>query len=334
MTVQNFGGHRFPTGAGFRRGFLEFRLLDASGNTLWVSGAVNAWGAMVDNNNKVLATEFPPGNVPYQPAFLQPHFGSIANPAITTQQQAQIYEVRATNEYGQLTTATTRLFGGAKDNRIPPAGWIPPYDCGGQQTPATAQSGTMINGLDQFTLSRVTAPEGISVASNGTVTIDPAGAFSDPDYCTPGGVVGGGPSGIPGVDHVLYQVPVSALNGGTVAKVQVTMHYQSIPPYFLRDRYYDGQQYSHPWSEGGVVGLGAATERLLYATSHLDMTISNSIPQQNNLPNPVSTNWTMDIGSACMVEAPGASCAPAAPKPSDLPERKQIQQIFNRGGGQ
>jgi hypothetical protein len=66
VAVQNFSGHRFPTGAGFRRGFLEFRLLDANDKTLWVSGAVNDFGAMIDNTGKVLSTEFPPGDMKYQ----------------------------------------------------------------------------------------------------------------------------------------------------------------------------------------------------------------------------------------------------------------------------
>jgi len=332
VTVQNYGGHRFPTGAGFRRGFIELRLLDANGKTLWVSGAVNRYGAMVDNNGKVLATEFPPGDVKYQPEFLQPHFGSVAHPAITRQDQAQIYEVRATNEYGQLTTATTRLFGGAKDNRIPPAGWVPPYDCSGKKTPNTAQSGHMVNGLDSFLLSRITAPEGIDDSNPNQVTISPDGAFSDPSYCTPGGVLEGQPTGISGTDRVLYQIPLSDLKGSAVAMVIATMHYQTIPPYFLRDRYYDGQTYSHPATEGGVVGLGAATERFLYASSHLDTTISNSIPQQQNLPNPVSTNWTMDIGSACMAEG-AATCPPPSQNPLDSPERSKLKGVFSRTAG-
>jgi hypothetical protein len=325
VTVQNFSGHRFPTGAGFRRGFLEFRLLDNAGKTLWVSGAVNPFGAIVDNTGKILPTEFPPVNVVYQPIFLQPHFGSQANPAITRQDQVQIYEVRSKNEYGQLTTATTRLFSEAKDNRIPPAGWIPPYNCSAKIAPGTADpnSDRRVNGLDGFLLSRITAPAGIE-GTDPNVTINPMGAFSDPDYCTPGGVTSGTPSGIAGVDHVLYRIPLSALNGAKVAKVQVIMHYQTIPPYFLRDRFYDGQTYSNPSSEGGVVGLGAATERLLYASSHLDTKISNSVPQQQNLPSLVSNNWTMDIGSACFAEAQGVTCPPPAISPALLPERKKI----------
>jgi hypothetical protein len=334
VTVQNYSGHRFPTGAGFRRGFLELRLLDASGKTLWVSGAVNPYGVIVDNNGKVLSTEFPPGNVPYQPSFLQPHFGSVANPIITRQDQAQIYEVRAVNEYGQLTTATTRLFGGAKDNRIPPAGWVPPYDCSGQRTSNTAQSGSTVNGLDTFLLSRITAPEGINDSNPNQVTISPDGAFSDPSYCTPSTtLLNGQPTGISGTDGVLYQIPVGDLKGGTVAKAVAIMHYQTIPPYFLRDRYYDGQTYSNPATEGGVVGLGAATERFLYASSHLNTTIGNSIPQQQNLPNPVSTNWTMDIGSACLAEAQGATCPPPGANVMDSPERTRLKKVFKRTSG-
>ena len=327
VAVQNFSGHRFPTGAGFRRGFLEFRVLDANDKTLWVSGAVNDFGAMIDNTGRVLRTEFPPGDMKYRPEYLQPHFGTPANPAITRQDQAQIYEVRATNEYGQLTTATTRLFGGAKDNRIPPAGWIPPYNCAGQIAPGTAdpRSTRMVNGLDGFALSRITAPEGIN-GDTGSITIDPAGAFADPDYCTPGGVQNGQPTGIAGVDNVLYRIPVGALGGGTVAKVQVTMHYQTLPPYFLRDRFLDGQQYSTPAREGGVVGLGAATERLLYTSSHLDTRITNTIPQQMNLPQVVSQNWTMDIGSACLAETPGAMCPAPAPLPSQSRERLRMRR--------
>jgi len=181
----------------------------------------------------------------------------------------------------------------------------------------------MVNGLDGFLLSRITAPAGIE-GTDPNVTINPMGAFSDPDFCTPGGVVNGTPSGIAGVDHVLYKIPLNALNGATVAKVQVIMHYQTIPPYFLRDRFYDGQTYSNPSSEGGVVGLGAATERLLLASSHLDTKISNSVPQQQGLPALVSNNWTMDIGSACFAEIQGVTCPPPPTSPALLPERIKL----------
>jgi hypothetical protein len=319
VTVANLSGHRFPTGAGFRRGFLEFRLLDANDKTLWVSGAVNAQGAIVDGSGNVLATEFPPTDQKYQSSFLQPHFGTSVNPAITQQSQVQIYEVRATDEYGKLTTSTTRLFGGAKDNRIPPTGWIPPYDCSGARTPATAQPGTMVKGLDQFVLSRITAPDKIT-GTGSTAKIEPGSAFSDPDFCTPGRDRA---SGIAGVDHVLYKIPKTALKG-QVAKVKVVMHYQTIPPYFLRDRFLDGRQTA---SEGGAVGLGAATERLLYVSSRLNMNIDNTIPDQGNLPKQVAQNWTMDIGTVCFPA--GAGCASQMQLSG---ERKLLQGVYDRQG--
>jgi hypothetical protein len=289
---------------------------------------VNAQGAIVDqSSNKVLVTEFPPIDQKYDPTHptLQPHFGSTANPAITRQDQVQIYEVRATDEYGKLTTSTTRLFGGAKDNRIPPVGWVPPYDCRGARTASTAKPGTKIKGLDQFALSRITAPDGITGVGP-TATIDRAGAFSDPDFCTPGGLVGNQPSGIAGVDYVLYKIPISALGGAQVAKVTVVMHYQTIPPYFLRDRFLDGRAAKQP-GEGGQAGLGAATERLLYMTDHLRMDINNTIPDQQNLPSQVAKNWTMDIGSACLAIGAGATCAP---QPQLSLERKQLKDVYDR----
>ena len=320
VTVANLSGHRFPTGAGFRRGFLEFRLLDASDRTLWVSGAVNAQGAIVDGSGNVLATEFPPMDRKYQASFLQPHFGTSANPAITRQDQVQIYEVRSTDEYGKLTTATTRLFGSAKENRIPPPGWIPPYDCSGARTPATAQPGTMVKGLDQFALSRITAPDGLQ-GTGDRGTIEPGSPYSDPDYCTPGRDRA---SGIAGVDRVLYRIPKAALGGQKVAKVKVVMHYQAIPPYFLRDRFLDGRQAKA--GEGGAVGLGAATERLLHVTSRLDMNIDNTIPDQGNLPKQVARNWTMDIGTACLPA--DANCAP----PQLSGERMLLRDVYDRQG--
>ena len=92
------------------------------------------------------------------------------------------------------------------------------------------------------------------------------------------------------------------------------------------DRFLDGQQYSTPAREGGVVGLGAATERLLYMSSHLDTRITNTIPQQMNLPKVVSQNWTMDIGSACLAETPGATCPAPAPLPSQSAERTRMRR--------
>ncbi|HSN85914.1 MAG TPA: cytochrome P460 family protein, partial [Thermoanaerobaculia bacterium] len=38
VQVENLAGHKLPSGVGFRRAFLTFEVLDASGNPIWVSG--------------------------------------------------------------------------------------------------------------------------------------------------------------------------------------------------------------------------------------------------------------------------------------------------------
>jgi len=252
----------------------------------------------------VLPSEFPPTTERFEADnlnFLQPHYGATDTPSISQQDQVQIYETRATDEFGVLTTSPIRLFGDAKDNRIPPAGWIPPVACNenpkGTTPSTTPGTGTycesqgspcaMTNGLSIAVLTRITSP-------------DPT-AFTDPDFCTPnppnpfGDLVG-----IAGVDHVLYEIPLADIDG-EVATIEVTMQYQATPPYFIRDRLLDAQDYAaQEGNEGGVAGLGTAAERFLYIISHLDTNITNAIPEQENLPQIVSSDWTMHIGSACV----------------------------------
>jgi hypothetical protein len=71
---------------------------------------------------------------------------------------------------------------------------------------------------------------------------------------------------------------------------------------------------------------GRGNQRLLFISSHLDTRITNTIPQQMNLPQVVSQNWTMDIGSACLAETPGAMCPPPAPLPSQSRERLRMRR--------
>ena len=47
--MTNLAGHKFPSGVSFRRAFLNFQVLDASGNVLWASGNTNGDGVIVDN---------------------------------------------------------------------------------------------------------------------------------------------------------------------------------------------------------------------------------------------------------------------------------------------
>jgi hypothetical protein len=65
-----------------------------------------------------------------------------------------------------------------------------------------------------------------------------------------------GKSGASGVDNITYRIPLNARTQSIVA-VRVTLNYQSIPPYYLKQRF--------------TVGQGPETQRLAYLTSHLNL---------------------------------------------------------------
>ena len=44
VTVISKVGHKFPSGVGFRRAFLEFNVLDVNNKVLWSSGRTNGAG--------------------------------------------------------------------------------------------------------------------------------------------------------------------------------------------------------------------------------------------------------------------------------------------------
>lgn len=192
VSVKNLAGHKFPSGVGFRRAFLELRIEDADGNLLWGSGIPSKLGVILDGKGQPLATEFSRQDV-------QPHHA-----VINAQDQAQIYETRHRNSAGELTTSFLALKTEVKDNRLLAAGW-------------------RADGPH----AEVTAPKGID---------------GDPAY-------GDGS----GSDRILYRIPVDAI--GSAAKVRTTLHYQTIPPYYLRDRFETAQ--------------GPGTRRLHFIASRL-----------------------------------------------------------------
>ncbi|HKD80444.1 MAG TPA: hypothetical protein VKH81_12175 [Candidatus Angelobacter sp.] len=116
VIVNNLAGHRFPSGVGFRRAFLQFEAFN-NGARFFVSGNTNDMGQIVDSSGNVLPTEsFANGQY-------QPHF-SQANP-ITRSDQVQIYEELTEDANHQITTSFTRRDHVIKDNRLLPAGWSP-----------------------------------------------------------------------------------------------------------------------------------------------------------------------------------------------------------------
>ena len=217
VTVTNLAGHNLPSGVSFRRAFLDFQVLDGSGNVLWESGGTDANGVIVDTAKNQLATEF------FSPTqqTIQPHFWT-GNP-ITSDEQVEIYEEMVQDPQGQYTTSFIALDNKTKDNRIQAQGRSP------------------------------SGPHGDLLAAVGT--------GADPSYTNGCGcsVVG-------------YQIPLTpALANAT--QVQATLYYQSIPPYYLRQRAEDAS--------------GPDTQRLINYASQLDTTKYTEI-----------SNWKLMINSS------------------------------------
>jgi hypothetical protein len=113
VRVVNLAGHKLPSGVGFRRAFLELRVKDGAGGTVWVSGATDATGVVLGAGGRVLESEFSSS-----PRRMQPHYQ-----AIDSEDQVQIYEERTADDQGRLTTSFLGLFTPVKDNRLLPRGW-------------------------------------------------------------------------------------------------------------------------------------------------------------------------------------------------------------------
>ncbi|WP_213805787.1 cytochrome P460 family protein [Granulicella sp. dw_53] len=114
VTVTNKAGHRFPSGVGFRRAFLELQAT-ANGKPFFSSGATNEKGQLTNFSGQVLPTESFVGGA------YQPHF-SQSNP-IRNSDQVQIYEELTQDVEHKFTTSFTRRDYDIKDNRLLPIGW-------------------------------------------------------------------------------------------------------------------------------------------------------------------------------------------------------------------
>jgi len=241
VKVTNKAGHRFPSGVGFRRAFLEFRVVDNdTGKTVWCSGCTNELGVIVNGSERLPSELFDvytdgtkPATLGYpaacnkpvagiSPQHYQPHFfwdpqKNTGSP-ITRQDQVQIYEELNLDIQCGMTTSFLRRDYQLKDNRLLPFGWTSTGPLNADKTPYIP--GDYLH--ETF----------------------PIAVGADPAYADGSGT-----------NVVRYQIPLSAFTAKNVS-VTATLYYQSIPPYFLRDRF--SQAPNEP-----------ATQRLYYLTSNL-----------------------------------------------------------------
>jgi hypothetical protein len=211
VTVTNQTGHKLPSGVGFRRLWVDFRVLDGSGRTLWESGRANPNGLITDELGQPIAGElwWKPncgGRIAGQPH--QPHYEQI-----TRQDQAQIYQELVTAPptdtkaecgadappTGELTTSFLSICGKLKDNRLLPSGFL---------------------SLPQ----RVEISRALGAGEDMARDTSPVGVGTDPDYDAGGG------------DTLRYSIPLADMHGRPTA-VEASLYYQAIPPFFLQDRF-------------------------------------------------------------------------------------------------
>jgi hypothetical protein len=215
VIVTNKVGHRFPSGVGFRRAFLEVvARRKSTGEVVWGSGRTNSVGVIVDGKGEPLPSEFLPDDKTFQP-----HYQDIRG-----EDQVQIYEELTLNAKHEFNTSFIHRVTHVKNNRLLARGWLSEKNLEGRS-----------DIVKQFLVA--TDP-------------DRETALADPDFRDDGG------KGASGMDHIRYVMSLPAGVDNADVAVTATMYYQSIPPYFLAQRF-------------KLAPGGEATRRLYYLASHL-----------------------------------------------------------------
>jgi hypothetical protein len=106
VLVQNLSGHKLPTAYPSRRAWLHVTVRDRDGRAVFESGALNADGSIVGNDNDV------------DPLKFEPHYREITSP-----DQVEIYESILKDGQGRVTTGLLSAVTYYKDNRLLPTGF-------------------------------------------------------------------------------------------------------------------------------------------------------------------------------------------------------------------
>ncbi len=209
VKVTNLTGHRFPSGVGFRRAFLEFSVKDAQGKVVWASGRTNSVGVVVDANGKPLPSEFLTKDPETGEQLYEPHYQTI-----TRQDQVQVYEELTKNPEGTFTTSFLARMETIKDNRLLPKGWTKggPKGFRAFYSPDPDQAEEAL---------KATHPEGNVLDDKGFLD----GTGSDVITYRP----------------TLPEGVLKRVRRGQPLTVSAALYYQSIPPRYLQDRFTTAQ---------------------------------------------------------------------------------------------
>lgn len=136
LKITNKAGHKFPSGYPSRRAFVEFILLNETGDTIFKNGVMNSAHQLVG-----------------QDATYEPHHDVIKN-----ENDVQIYELVAGDVNGDVTTVLERAYSALKDNRLVPIGFSTTH----MSYDTTLIAGVGANDVD-FNLDGVTEGTGADI---------------------------------------------------------------------------------------------------------------------------------------------------------------------------
>jgi hypothetical protein len=156
--------------------------------------------------------------------------------------QVQIYQELIEDSAGHLTTSFLRRFKNVKNNRIRPKGFDP---------------AVFANNPSPFIQELAELP--------GAERFDPY--YTDPQ--------------LTGADQIEYVIPLDAETLARVDNVRVSLYNQSIPPFYLQERFRDANR--GPGEKNDI-------QRLYHVTSHLDV---NAVTDDQGQP--VLQNWKLLI---------------------------------------
>lgn len=248
VLITNKAGHRLPSGVGFRRAWIEFRVLNGKGQVIWASGLTNHQGAILNGHTEyapLLTSEFTDDWKE-----LQPHWE-----VITREDQVQIYEERYINKMGDDFKLNTSFLGIGKiikDNRLLPSGYQYRYIHDQFQKAKQKYDKKPTLGNENDMEKWESLLPACQWGASGDKEIErlttpmPEGGISpnDDEKYRDGS----------GSDLVTYRIPLKHIPGAR--QVTATLFYQNMPPYYLRDRF--------------MLGRGPQTQRLYYLIGHTE----------------------------------------------------------------
>jgi hypothetical protein len=158
--------------------------------------------------------------------------------------QVQIYQELVQDSEGKLNTSFLRRFKEVKDNRLRPKGFDPAVFA--KNPSAFIQQLAELPGEERF----------------------------DPYYTNPQ---------LTGADQIEYLIPLDAETLARVDNVQVSLYHQSIPPFYLQERFQDATR--GPGHKNDI-------QRLYYLTSHLDVSAVSDDHGQ-----PVLQAWKLRVAT-------------------------------------